>query len=102
VVFFTPPTHEEPMRTDVRPLVYYRQTWANSIVRINGTLTSIRTPAFELLEAAGEHGVDYFIGGHEYEVTEAVAQELINEGFMEGDALMGYGISPYGEDGYGE
>lgn len=78
---FQPPTYEEPMRTHVRPLNYYRLTWANSIVRIGGVLTSVRTPSAAVVAAAGIEGVDYFRGGGVYTVTSATKIELESLGY---------------------
>lgn len=108
--FFEPPTHEEPIRTREHPLIYFRQTWANSIVRINGVLTSIRSPGDDLLQAAGEQGVDYFIGGYVYEVSLETASELLSLGYSvrvvtdgveTGGPFIGYGYFGYGEIPYG-
>jgi hypothetical protein len=81
---FKPPTHEEPIRTTEKPLCYYRLTYANSIVRIGGVLTSVRTPTQDILTAAGKEGVDFFLGGRTYTVTSATATELTNAGFGSG------------------
>lgn len=78
---FTPPSFEEGMPTTVKPLCYFRQTSSSSVVRINGVLTSVRTPSQEQLEAAGKEGVDWFIGGHIYTVSSATATELTAAGF---------------------
>lgn len=78
---FEPPTHEEPIRTTVKPLCYYRLTYANSIVRINGVLTSVRTPSAAQIAAAGVEGVDYFRGGGQYVVDDATYAELQAGGF---------------------
>lgn len=95
------------MRTRIRPLNYYRLTYANSIVRINGTFTSIRTPAPELLVGLTE-GEDFFRGGYEYDITQAVADELVSAGFPMPDQpdtgeldLAGYGQGGYGYGRYG-
>lgn len=80
---FKPPTHEEPMRTDVPPLRYYRLTWALSVVKVNGVYTSVRSPSSESLVGL-EHGVDYFMGGHEYVVTQDVADALTLAGYGSG------------------
>lgn len=81
---FSPPTHEEPIRTQVRPLNYFRYTYANSIVRINGVLTSTRTPTQEMLTAAGVEGVDFFLGGRDYLVSDATKTELQSLGYTVG------------------
>lgn len=105
--YFTPPTHEEPMRTNQRPLNYYRLTHANSIVKINGTFVSIRTPMPELLVGLTE-SVDYFRGGYEYEISQELADELVSDGFPMPDqpdtgelGLVGYGRGGYGYGRYG-
>lgn len=79
---FEPPTHEEPIRTTEPPLCYYRLTWANSIVRINGVLTSVRSPSNDLL--VGTEGVDYFKGGRQYLVSDATKAELQSLGYTVG------------------
>lgn len=81
---FEPPTHEEPIRTTVKPLCYYRLTYAKSIVRINGVLTSVRTPSAEVVAAAGVEGVDYFRGGCKYLVDDATKAELESRGYVVG------------------
>lgn len=114
---FEPPVHEEPMRTHVPPLRYYRLSWANSIVRVNGSFVPIRTPSFEILTDAGEQGVDWFRGGCVYDVTSTTASELQAAGYTvtitelpdDGDDtppgdddFAGYGLGPYGAGIYGE
>lgn len=96
---FEPPTHEEGIRTDIRPLNYYRLTYANSIVRVGGTLTSVRSPSVEQLEGL-EEGTDFFRGGRVYEVTDAIANELEIGGFIPN--THGYGLGPYGYGPYGD
>lgn len=78
---FEPPTHEEPMRTQVRPLNYFRLTHANSIVRVNGVFQSIRTPSAAVIDAAGVEGTDYFRGGRVYPLTNGQALDLEDAGF---------------------
>jgi hypothetical protein len=79
---FSPPTHEEPFRTRIDPLPYFRLTYAKSIVKINGVLTATFTPPPELLVDLTE-GVDYFRGGYEYTVSRTVMQELVAAGFAD-------------------
>jgi hypothetical protein len=81
---FQPPSHEEPIRTDVKPLCYYRLTWANSIVRVSGVLTGVRGLTAERIAAAGIEGTDWFRGGGIYTVTAPVAAELTAAGFGSG------------------
>lgn len=99
---FTPPTHEESIRTLVPPLRYYRLTWANSVVRVNGVFTSIRTPSTQTIAASGGvEGTDFFRGGRTYYVTDAVAAELETAGFSVtpagGFGTGRFGLTPYGE-----
>jgi hypothetical protein len=98
---FTPPTHEEPIRTTVRPLNYFRLTWAASVVRVNGTFTTVRSPSQTLLQAAGESGVDYFLGGHTYDISDETATELVAAGFDVDGVVSGYGVGPYGLGAFG-
>lgn len=80
-LFFQPPTHEEPIRTWIRPLNYYRLTYAKSVVRVNGSFVQIQYPSPEVLAAAGQEGVDYFLGGRIYAITSATANELTAAGY---------------------
>jgi hypothetical protein len=68
------------MRTRVHPLVYYRLTYASSVVKVDGTFVSMRTPTPEQLEGLTE-GVDFFRGGYQYEVSSAIASELEADGY---------------------
>lgn len=81
VYVFCPPAHEEPMRTDMKPLAYFRLTYAASVVRVNGVLTAMRMPSAELVKAAGVEGIDYFRGGGEYTVSAATKAELESLGY---------------------
>lgn len=63
-----------------KPLPYFRLTTASSVVKLNGVFTSVRTPDAELL-ANLTHGVDYFRGGYEYDITPAIAAELVSAGY---------------------
>jgi len=79
MVHFVPPTQDEGFAN--------RGTWSRyafpvgkSIVRVNGVLTLHPYPLSSDLDDLVQ-GVDYFIGGHEYEVTTEVAAELAAAGF---------------------
>lgn len=89
------------MQTRVRPLNYFRETWASSVVRINGTFTTVRSPNVETLTAAGVEGADYFIGGHIYKVSDATSLELQSAGYALGINGYGYGYGLYGAGIYG-
>lgn len=82
LIVFGPPTHEEAMATNVRPLNYYRLTWGDSLVRVNGVFVRMRFPKPTVLQAAGVQGRDYFIGGYTYQIPEDVAQELVEAGYL--------------------
>jgi hypothetical protein len=76
---FRPPRYE--VGETRRPLFrYYSTTVADSIVRISGTLQSIRSPHSDLLAGLVE-GSDYFLGGRVYVVTSAVRAELVAAGY---------------------
>lgn len=77
--YFSPPTHEEPIRTDRAPVKFFRLTHAPTVLRRDGTFIAMRTPPAEWL--TGEAGKDFFIGGHEYEISEATKTELQAAGF---------------------
>jgi hypothetical protein len=77
---YSPPTHEEAIRSEERILRYFRMTTAMSVVRVNGVFTQIRMPSPELLEGL-VNGVDYFRGGYIYPVTEDQLEELSEAGF---------------------
>jgi hypothetical protein len=56
-----------------------------SVVKVNGVYTTIRTPTTVQLEAAGNReGIDFFLGGHVYTVTDAVSAALIADGYTTG------------------
>lgn len=81
---FTPPTYPKPYRhpwpTSAAKRFHLDQ--AVSIVRIDGVLRSVRSPAPEQLTAAGVEGEDWFIGGHIYDVKAGVLAELTAGGFV--------------------
>lgn len=83
VVCYTPPTHEVPIFSPGNILRFYRSTQANSIVRIGGMFTSMHTLDPEVLKGLTE-GVDYFRGGYEYEISQALANQLSAAGFPNG------------------
>lgn len=80
---FEPPTFHKavvPPPLVKRPRIGL--TEAISVVRVNGTLTPIKTPTDDQLEAAGVEGEDYFLGGHVYTaVPQAVGLELQAAGY---------------------
>lgn len=107
--WFTPPTHEEPIRVSDAPLRYYRLTWANSIVKVAGHYVATRTIMPDAV-ADLVQGSDYFIGGYLYEVSDAVAADLTADGFITsatppntgGGGDTGGGGTPTDPPGYGQ
>ena len=110
---FSPPTHEEPMRTTVKPLCYMRLTYAASIVKVDGHFRRVRTPSHDLVKEL-EEGFEWFRGGYVYRVTDEVAAELELDGYEtteepivdpeepgEVDLELGYGEGRYGYGRYG-
>lgn len=79
--FFSPPTHEEPIRTREPWIFRFRLPQASSVIRKNGTFVLKRGVSQDELTAAGENGVDYFIGGYGYVVSDDIAAELEAAGF---------------------
>lgn len=102
--FFSPPTHEEPIRVGVdmpsRPLGYFRMTYAASVVKVGGVWTTIRTPSAELLGGLVD-GVDFFRGGYEYQIDRDTAADLEAAGLMSVPGF-GYGMGAYGAGPYGD
>lgn len=98
---FECPTHEEPMRTNVLPLRYFRLTYARSIVRVSGAFRFVLSPSTELLTAAGDEGTDWFIGGHIYDVTDEIAEELEGIGVVPEPSSQGFGQGPFGSGPFG-
>lgn len=80
---FIPPTFKKawdrPLMTGVGPRISFDQ--GVSVVRISGTLQAVQAPSQDLLTAAGTQGVDWFLGGREYTVSDATAAELQAAGF---------------------
>ncbi len=90
VFTFTPPTYEKPYThpwpTGVGSNGIYKGArfhldQAVSIVRKNGVLRAVRSPAPEQLAAAGVEGQDWFIGGHIYTISAGTMAELQAGGF---------------------
>lgn len=56
-----------------------------SVVKISGVYTTVRTPtSTQLDDAGGREGIDFFLGGHVYTVTDAVSDALIAAGYTTG------------------
>lgn len=96
---FTPPTVKQPAGTG--PLLSrYSIDVGQSVVKVNGVFTTMPFPWIGDLQAAGEDGIDYFLGGRTYVIDTETAAALEADGFTtvpDG----GYGVDTYGNDGYG-
>lgn len=94
---FTPPTRLEASSDHF--FGRYSIPVGQSVVRVNGTFITQPYPWLGDLADLTD-GVDYFLGGHEYVIDDAIAAELEAAGFTTiPDA--GYGVGPYGEQGFG-
>lgn len=87
------------MQTSVRPLNRFRLTYANSVVKVSGVFVSRRSPSSDLL--VGTEGVDFFLGGRVYVVSDATAAALSAAGFTT-TPDAGYGVAPFGSQGFGD
>lgn len=81
-LIFEPPTYElpAPPPPGVRHSLY-GLTESMSVVRINGTFQTVKTPFAGALTTAGVEGEDYFLGGRIYRVSPETATELTNAGY---------------------
>lgn len=96
---FTPPTVKQSISGD-RLFSRFGMQVGQSVVKRDGTYQL--TPYPWLGEIADlEDGVDYFLGGHRYQVPEDIATALEGDGFtvVRGE---GYGEGQYSEEEYGE
>lgn len=90
-----------------------------SVVLRNGRYEIVPTPWLGEIKGLRD-GIDYFLGGHVYEVSDAVASQLEADGFVVqhetggfgsgpfgafpfggAGSPVGYGVSPYGQDFFG-
>lgn len=78
---FEPPTYPVEVPRHLTGGPRYRLHESNSVVRISGVLTTVKSPTSEQLEAAGVEGEDYFIGGRVYEISGTTADELTAAGY---------------------
>lgn len=95
---FTPPTVKQSVGGD-RLFSRFGTQVGQSVVKVDGTYTLTPFPWLGDIKDL-EPGVDYFLGGHEYVVSEALAIELEAAGF-EVSSFPGYGEGGYGYGPYG-
>ena len=76
--YFTPPTVEEGPAGGGRLFFRYRINRADTVLlNADGSYSQYRSPGIEELEAA----VQFYQGGHIYEITEAERTSLIAGGY---------------------
>jgi hypothetical protein len=84
---------------------YYDSFRGRSVVLVDGHYVVMDNPD-QLLLAGLTEGVDYFLGGHVYQVTDEVAAALVTDGLEVGTSMtwtqMGAGTwDSYGNDLWG-
>lgn len=87
--FFTPPTVDDiprvlpDTRGPARLLMrhYAPLTRGRSVLKVAGHYVTRDIPATNDLIAAGREGFEWFLGGHLYIVTDAVATALLADGY---------------------
>ena len=94
---FTPPTRLEASSDPF--FGRYRISVGESVVRVNGSFTTQPYPWLGDLDGLTE-GVDYFLGGRTYVITDDIASALEADGYAV-TADLGYGEAPYGSQGFG-
>lgn len=94
---FTPPTRLESSSDHF--FGRYSIPVGQSVVLVNGHYTTMPYPWLGDLDGLVD-GVGYFLGGHIYVVTDAVATALEADGFTT-EAEPGYGEGSYGSGGFG-
>lgn len=99
MTLFTPPTYRVVQPTTRTGGPRFGIDQGVSIVRINGVLRTVQRPSPAQLRDAGQEGIDWFIGGHIYNVDAQVAGELEAAGFDVSPAGFGeggFGLGPFG------
>jgi hypothetical protein len=74
---FIPPTIEEGPIGGHRLFYYYKMLRSISVLKIDGVYVEIREPSQDEEALATE----FYLGGHEYPVSDEVAAELIAAGY---------------------
>lgn len=78
---FTPPTRNESSNDHF--FGRYSIPVGQSVVKVNGVFTTTPYPWLGDLAPLTD-GVDYFLGGHEYTISEDIAAELTAAGYVVG------------------
>lgn len=91
---FTPPTVKQSVGGD-RLFSRFGTQVGQSVVRVGGTFQLVPFPWLGDITDL-EPGVDYFLGGREYVVSEAIATELEVAGFVVSAPGFGSGAFGYG------
>lgn len=94
---FTPPTVDDVPRVlpDTRgPALLLMRHYSElprgrSVVKVGATYTTMDIPTTDQMTAAGVEGTDWFLGGHTYVVTDAVAAALFAAGYTVSDLVLG-------------
>jgi hypothetical protein len=94
---FEPPTLKQRQPGD-RLFSRYGVQVGQSVVKKNGTFVTDPYPWLGDLQGLTD-GIDYFLGGHVYTVTDAIGTELEAAGFTL--SFPGYGQGAYGHGPYG-
>lgn len=96
---FTPPTRQESM-SGFALWSRYGSKVGRSVLKRAGIFTTVDMPWLgELIDMA--EGVDFFLGGRTYPVSDALAADLTADGFTV-DYDETYGAGPYGSGLYGD
>ena len=78
---FTPPTRQESSSDSF--FGRYSVPVGESVVKVNGTYTTVPYPWLGDI-ADLEAGVDYFLGGHQYVISDETAAALTADGYTVG------------------
>ena len=75
--YLTPPTEEYGPAGGGRLFIRYRLTRGRSLMRVNGVWSTTTFPTEDVKNAADI----FFMGGHQYEISQSDYQSLINAGY---------------------
>jgi len=97
---FTPPTAKQPIDSSDRLLRWFSLDVGQSVVKKDGTYQVMPFPWIGELQAAGDEGTDWFLGGRTYEITDATADALEADGFTT-DRTSGYSEGEFDDEEFG-